>query len=42
MKKFLFVYIPIFQNMLFGCAMCQFMIPTAEITIGLDIKQKHF
>ncbi len=39
MKKILFVYL-IFQTLLFGCATCQLMVPTAELKIDLDIQNK--
>lgn len=35
MKKLLFFYL--FQTLLFGCATCQLMVPTAEIAIDLKI-----
>ncbi|MDO8453158.1 MAG: DUF1007 family protein, partial [Sulfurimonas sp.] len=40
MKKLLFIYL-LFQTLLFGCATCQLMIPTAELHIDLQIKEKR-
>lgn len=41
MKKFLLLYILLFQNILFGCATCMIMSPTAQINLKLDIQDKH-
>ncbi|MFA6138194.1 MAG: DUF1007 family protein [Sulfurimonas sp.] len=39
MKKLFFIYL-LFQTILFGCATCQLMIPTAEIQINLQMEKK--
>ena len=40
MKKLIFIYILLFQTLLYGCATCQLMIPTAEVDLDLKIKDK--
>ncbi len=39
MKKII-IYIFAFQTILFGCATCQLMVPTAELKIDLNIEKK--
>ena len=39
MKKII-IYLLLFQNLLFGCAACQLMTPTAHLSIKLDIDKK--
>ena len=41
MKKFLLLYIFLFQNILFGCAACQLMTPTAEVKLHLDTQNNN-
>jgi len=38
MKKIIFMYILLFQTLLYGCATCQLMIPTAEVDLDLKIE----
>ncbi|WP_324172277.1 DUF1007 family protein [Sulfurimonas sp.] len=40
MKKFILSYFLIFQTLLFGCATCQLMIPSAEVDIDLIVENK--
>lgn len=39
MKKLLFLYFLVFKTLLFGCAACQLMNPTAEVNIKLNVKE---
>lgn len=41
MKKLLLLYFLVFKTLLFGCAACQLMIPTAEINIDVHIDKKR-
>jgi len=38
MGKLIFGYFFLFQTLLFGCATCQLMIPTAEVHLDLKIE----
>lgn len=40
MKKFFFISLFFLQTLLYGCATCQLMIPSAEIRIDLQVEQK--
>jgi len=40
MKKLILVYFLLFQTLLYGCATCQLMTPTAEIALDLKIDNK--
>ena len=40
MKKLIISYLFLFQTLLYGCATCQLMIPTAEVDLDLKIENK--
>lgn len=41
MSKLLFLLLIFSQSLLFGCAACQLMTPTAEVKLHIDIEQKR-
>lgn len=40
MKKLLLLYFLIFQSILFGCAACQLMVPSAEVKLNLSTQKE--
>ena len=41
MKKTLLIYLLVCKSLLFGCATCVLMSPTAQVNLTLDIKEKN-
>lgn len=41
MKKFLLVYLLLFQSFLFACAACQLMVPKVQVYMTLDFKKNR-